>query len=210
MKLWQSVKSFVSKPARRNQTIGAINLLSARLPETWDSLQSFSITIPFSKERPHDVECRLQEAIKFRQALTYLCRKKYFPDLLYEELLEAQAVNDSSESPDETEERKYVKAATADYESQAIAKIGIVLLYEDAEETLDPNQREELIRIADAHSECRLVVFPSDHLLLNDGARSLLESGRYSRGRQILYIEKGERFSEEKVHNLLVHMLSRW
>ncbi len=134
----------------------------------------------------------------------YLCRKKYFPDLLYEKLLEAEAINNSS---DETENQKYVKAATADYESQAIKKIGIVLLYEDAEETLNSVQGEELIKIANAYPECRLVVFPSDYLLLNDSARSLLASGRYSRGWRILYIEKGERFSEEKIHNLLAHML---
>ena len=173
------------------------------LPERWDSLMSFSVVVPFSREHMKDLKCSLEEAARFRSAFADICRPKYFPDPLYEEL---RARIGRSEEPS-NEERKYLEGRERYFEELAIEKIGIALVYEEPQETLSNEAVEALREISKPYPECRVLAFSEDMLIVNGGARYLISTGHYTRGFKTFILEPNQKLSKRQLTKSLVDML---
>src|SRR3989442_11135991 len=173
------------------------------LPERWDSLMSFSVVVPFSREHMKDLKCSLEEAARFRSAFADICRPKYFPDPLYEEL---RARIGRSEEPS-NEERKYLEGRERYFEELAIEKIGIALVYEEPQETLSNEAVEALREISKPYPECRVLAFSEDMLIVNGGARYLISTGHYTWGFKTFILEPNQKLSKRQLTKSLVDML---
>jgi hypothetical protein len=170
----------------------------------WATLASFSVVIPFASNELAGLPARLTDGAKLRSGLTLVCRRDYFRNPFYEALV-AKA---SCGAVLCGEDVLYCAAASRRYERLAAEKIGLALLCEDPRESLASATVNEVARIAEQYTECRVISFEREMLILNDGARSLVARGRWTKGSRVLFLEDGRTFSDQEVPRVLQEMMA--
>jgi hypothetical protein len=177
---------------------------TSTLSKDWASLSAFSVVIPFASNELAGLPGRLAEGAKLRSGLKLVCRRDYFRNPCYEALV-AKASGGAALC---AEEERYCAAASRRYEQLAVQKIGLALLCEEPKESLTSETVNEVARIAQQYTECRVVAFEQEMLILNDRARSLVATGRWTKGSRVLFLDDGRTFSDREVLWVLQEMMA--